>query len=160
MPTAALRPCNHPPCPEKVVSGACPKHRTQDSRNRVSSTKRGYDSRWERYRRAFLNQRCECSEPPLATCERCHGSGIANAWCEECKAAGYLVRATDVDHVIPWADHPHLRLCVEDFQGLCATHHSQKTIAEQYGGALSEFQTKQRARVMRELMDYDLHFDD
>jgi 5-methylcytosine-specific restriction protein A len=153
MPNAALRPCNHPPCPELVVHGACPKHRTQDSQRRGSSSNRGYDGLWEKHRRTFLNQRCECSEPPLATCERCLGSGMANAWCAECKAAGYLVRATEVDHVIPWADHPHLRLDMRDFQGLCATHHSQKSLAERTGAALSAFQVKQRARVMRELME-------
>jgi 5-methylcytosine-specific restriction protein A len=49
--------------------------RTDSQRNRLSAAKRGYGSRWQRLRKAFL---------------------LLNPWCEKCGKV-----AEDVDHIVP-----------------------------------------------------------
>lgn len=70
--------------------------------NRDAAHKRGYDKRWERFRKAFL------MEHPL---------------CEYCLADGDTTPATVCDHDLPHHGDPHDFWC-NTFTALCARHHN------------------------------------
>lgn len=78
-------------------------------RLRGTTKERGYDQVWKRVRADHLRRE------PL--CRKCR---------ELCRA----VPGIDVDHIIPIALRPDLRLDDENLQTLCETHHSQKTRQE------------------------------
>lgn len=83
MPTAALRPCTAPGCPQLVARGRCEVHARAAQQayesTRVSSSARGYNHNWRKLRLMVLR------EEPL---------------CRTCSEAGLTVAATDVDHTI------------------------------------------------------------
>ena len=72
--------------------------------NRPSPAKRGYGRRWRRLRLMALRQQPMCQWP-----------GCSEA-------------ATDVDHIVPKRDGGDDSF--GNLQGLCGSHHSQKTRAE------------------------------
>lgn len=49
----------------------------------------------------------------------------ANPLCATCRANGYDVSATQVDHIVPLTDGGDNSM--GNLQALCAMHHSQKT---------------------------------
>jgi len=53
--------------------------------------------------------------------------------CAHCAKVGVDVRATIVDHVVPHNGDPELMWGVENWQGLCATCHGAKRLAEEVG---------------------------
>ena len=97
-----LRPCLE--CGTPTRKTRCPQHTSQLNRERGSSTQRGYGSRWQRIRNAYIARHPLC-EWPL---------------CNE--------PAIDVDHVRPQrAGGTHERT---NLQSLCRPHHAQKTQAD------------------------------
>jgi 5-methylcytosine-specific restriction protein A len=116
-----LKPCTNQPCPNFGDGGPCAEHRTKYEQHRGSARARGYDGTWDRLRRIVL------AEEPI---------------CGECQAEGFIVPSTEVDHIIPIAQLPELRLVRSNLQGLCKAHHSAKTIAELRGRALSAYQRR------------------
>lgn len=111
MPNRPLRPCRHYGCPELTndKSGYCEEHRRDNGdydRYRGSPTERGYNYRWEKARVRFLK------EHPL---------------CVDCLKEGIYTPATQVDHIIPHRGDPLLFWDEENWQPLCAHHHSKKT---------------------------------
>ena len=126
MPTAPLRPCGVPGCPNLVRRGRCTEHALAVSQQRGGSTKAGYDIVWQRLRRVVL------SAEPL---------------CGECQAAGLIEASREADHVIPLRARPDLRLWRPNVQGLCKSDHSKKTRAEMDGQPLSAYQIQKRAAV-------------
>ena len=92
MPPRPLKVCRHAGCHEltRDPSGYCPKHKDaaeararkwkaeQDSQ-RESAYRRGYGARWRKLRAQIL------MDEPL---------------CRECRKAGRIVPATDVDHIV------------------------------------------------------------
>lgn len=90
MPFSAPRPCAHSGCSQLVRgrTNRCPAH-THDTVDRArdharpSAQQRGYDSRWDRARRAFLLQH------PLCECDECRSG------------AGQVTSASVVDHIVP-----------------------------------------------------------
>ncbi|MFZ3132667.1 MAG: HNH endonuclease signature motif containing protein [Desulfosporosinus sp.] len=112
-----LRPCGYPGCGELVVSGRCEKHTKQEQRcdkRRGSSTERGYNARWQRYRTQFLMAH------PL--CE-----------CKECKDGGLITVATVVDHIIPHKGNYNLFWDPSNHQAMSKQHHDRKTATEDGG---------------------------
>lgn len=90
---ALLHICAYPGCQEAIPLSEkyCARHKEKGKeqaeerearrkRFKGSSAERGYGSKWRKRRAAFLK------EHPL---------------CEECLKRGLLVKATDVDHIIP-----------------------------------------------------------
>ena len=76
---------------------------------RGSAAQRGYDAAWRRVRAAFL------AEHPL--CE-----------CASCRQPGAVVVAADVvDHIIPIAERPDLRLDWSNLRAMSAAHHNAHT---------------------------------
>lgn len=115
MPSGALRPCRKPGCAELVRRGFCEAHRGEhwvryDS-GRGSSTERGYNGRWRRYREVFLRQ---------------------NPLCVHCLERKDVREATEIDHVTPvrGRDDP-LFWEPTNHQALCRECHRAKTIEDQ-----------------------------
>lgn len=104
---AVLRPCHAVGCPSLVTSGYCPRHEHKQldyDKRRGNSTKRGYDSRWQRFRAAFLAE-------------------ADNAMCRRCKIAP----ASEIHHKLPLALYPHLKYDRGNLTPLCKSCHSHIT---------------------------------
>lgn len=114
--------CAEPGCPELTHErySYCESHERERKREqwkaidreRPSASKRGYDSRWRKARKAFL---------------------AAHRWCVYCEAEGKQIEATEVDHVIPHKGDRRLFWKRDNWQGLCHSHHSAKTMHELRG---------------------------
>lgn len=113
-----LRPCG-PNCSELVSRGRCPEH-TAD-RQRPTSRERGYDTRWEKFRAAFLLSLAIAQGRPYAECEDCRE--------REGKAGSpwRVALVTDVHHIKKVRDYPHLKLVKSNCRGLCGTCHKART---------------------------------
>lgn len=115
MPKRANRPCNAPSCAGYAVeNGYCKKHQGKVKQKqkhydkaRGTAWAAGYDSDWQKARDLHLN-----GEP----------------LCRHCDKRGYIVPATEVDHIIPFKgkDDPK-RLEPSNFQSLCHSCHVTKT---------------------------------
>lgn len=112
MPTAPLRPCNHPGCRELVAKGCCKAHTRQREQERGSAHERGYTRQWSRAAAAFRQRHPTCAM---------------------CEAAGRVTPATCVDHIVPHKGDMVLFNDVNNLQSLCASCHSTKTANEDGG---------------------------
>lgn len=111
MPSKPKVPCRHPGCPELVPSGTkyCEKHKSLHPEEVRSASGRGYGSRWQKDRKAFLQVH------PL---------------CVECMKEGKYVKATVVDHIIPHRGDEKLFWDRSNWQPLCKVHHDRKTLTQ------------------------------
>jgi 5-methylcytosine-specific restriction protein A len=94
-------------------------------RTRASAARRGYDSRWRRYRiRQWLPLHPRCGD-------RLAGQSAEHS---QCRRDGRDVPGTDVDHIVPVSgpDDP-LFWEVTNHQSLCHACHSAKTAREDGG---------------------------
>lgn len=107
MPTKPLKPCKHPNCPELTADRFCQRHRHQHER--TSAAQRGYNSRWVKARKLFLQ------EHPL---------------CVRCQEQGKLTQATVVDHITPHRGDNKLFWDKSNWQPLCKRCHDKKTMTE------------------------------
>ena len=113
MPYAPLKPCAHPGCPKLVPHGRkyCDTHNAQHKggEDRPYAYERGYDSRWRKARRRYLD---------------------AHPLCTECLKAGRYTRATVVDHIVPHRGDQKLFWDENNWQPLCKECHDLKTGTE------------------------------
>lgn len=108
MPRKPLHPCSTPGCPTLTAGRFCVAHHAESARRqdqiRGTAAQRGYGAFHRRWRAAVL------ANDPV---------------CVACLAAGVETLATVADHIVP------LRLGggwePENGQGLCETHHQQKS---------------------------------
>jgi 5-methylcytosine-specific restriction protein A len=107
MPSATLRPCNHPGCPELVASGYCPKHQKASKARRAGKVTDPFykTARWRKVRDRYLRRQ------PL---------------CESCAARGITKQADMVDHRQEIRDGGP-KLDPENLQALCWACHGRKT---------------------------------
>jgi 5-methylcytosine-specific restriction enzyme A len=112
MANAPLRQCSHGGCRQLIrdASGRCEAHRkpafTRQPDRRLPSSQRGYDADWWRVRALKL---------------------VRDPLCEDCTAEGVTCAANEVHHVRKVADHPELRLDIDNLRSLCTRHHSRRT---------------------------------
>ena len=108
MPKNPKRPCRYPGCPNLCESGTyCQEHSAESpDRLRGNATKRGYDAKWRRARRQFLQRH------PL---------------CANCLSKGILTPATVVDHIVPHRGDQRLFWDEQNWQPLCKACHDRKT---------------------------------
>lgn len=104
MPTRSPHICS---CGRRVPSGercSCKRVvRAEVDRRRPSARKRGYDSKWEKARAAYL---------------------LKHPLCVMCLVVGQRTPATVVDHKIPHRGDPVLFWNSENWQQLCDGHHN------------------------------------
>lgn len=84
--------------------------RAEIDARRGSSSARGYDAVWRKLRKVYL---------------------IKNPLCVFCEEEGKLTPATVVDHIVPIAQAPVLRLDPKNLRSLCKPHHDARTAKEQ-----------------------------
>lgn len=104
MPIKPKKPCRHPNCPNLTHDYYCDDHKGLYVRE--SSSKRGYNYKWQKLRKQFLKRQ------PL---------------CVECYKNGKLVEATVVDHIIPHRGEQRLMWDESNWQALCKPCHDRKT---------------------------------
>ena len=80
--------------------------------NRLSPSKRGYNSRWNKARKAYL---------------------AVNPLCKRCSESERVTSATIVDHIIPHKGDQELFWDRSNWQGLCKQCHDRKTATEDGG---------------------------
>lgn len=108
MPSRPRTPCKHPGCPELVSYGEdyCAKHKPLHPEAVRSAKSRGYDSKWQRFRKRYLAEHC---------------------WCVMCLAEGRYEPATVIDHITPFRGDEELKYRLDNLQPLCKYHHDKKT---------------------------------
>ena len=108
MPKRPKRPCRYPGCPNLCESGTyCPEHSAgSPDRLRGSAAERGYDAKWRRARKLFLQRH------PL---------------CANCLSQGIVTPATVVDHIVPHRGDRALFWDENNWQPLCKSCHDRKT---------------------------------
>ena len=98
--------CKQPGCANTTHEVYCEEHKSKRyDTDRASAAKRGYDSRWQRYRKWFLGK---------------------NPLCVEC---GRL--ATVVDHIEPHKGSRDKFWDISNHQSLCESCHNRKTASEE-----------------------------
>lgn len=117
----ALRECGYPGCHALTRETYCDKHkhkqlhiRSQKEFERKSPSKRGYNYKWTKARKAFLAQHPFCE-------------------CPECKASGHPLPAKVVDHIIPHRGNQELFWDSNNWQAMNKRCHDKKTARENGG---------------------------
>ena len=91
MATAPPRPCPSPGCAARVPRGYCSVHRKQLDRGRLTSTARGYDVAWARFRKRFITELVAAGLLPVCGASLPDGpQGDAS----ECRRLGVLTFAS------------------------------------------------------------------
>jgi 5-methylcytosine-specific restriction protein A len=104
MPYKPKTPCKHHNCPNLTNNSYCQEHKHLYIRD--NSSKRGYNSKWRKLRKIFLQKY------PL---------------CNKCKQNGKYVEATVVDHIEPHRGDEKLMWDESNWQSLCKPCHDKKT---------------------------------
>lgn len=111
-------PCSYNKCPNLVGSGYlyCSQHGSiiikQYDKDRGSSTKRGYNSRWRKARLIYWG------EHPL---------------CVECLKENKIIEATVIEHIVPHKGDMVLFWDESNWQSLCKSCHDRKTVRQDGG---------------------------
>lgn len=120
MPTAPLRLCAAPFCPNLVPKGRCVVHAQQQEQQRGSKRDRGYTRRWERLAKHFKALYPLCGMRPNE-----QAPVMSQCYDEQRTTAAY-----QVDHVIPHRGESGLFWDSEwNWQSLCAACGARKTRA-------------------------------
>ena len=118
MTEAPCANCLHPGCHDLAPFGShyCQRHKRDETPirrkpdKRESSSKRGYDRRWEHLRLQFLR---------------------AYPLCKACEKEDRFTPAEQVDHIVPLRQGG-ARLDPSNLQSLCTTCHNSKTAKERW----------------------------
>ena len=87
----------------------CEKHLPLHPEATRPAAKRGYNRRWQKARKSYLE---------------------AHPLCVQCAKQGKYVRATVVDHIIPHRGDQKLFWDQNNWQSLCKSCHDKKTLTE------------------------------
>lgn len=123
MPSRFMHECDHPGCSALTTHRYCEVHALQHAeaaRERQQQYMQRYDSqrpayhslyndKWQKYRRAYLAK---------------------HPFCVECRKAGIIEEATEVDHIIDHKGNLKLFWDKSNHQALCKPCHSKKTRRE------------------------------
>jgi 5-methylcytosine-specific restriction protein A len=109
-----LKLCAKAGCSKTTKGRFCDEHKRQywadKEKGRATRTERGYDYTWQKFRKSYLER---------------------NPLCVFCKEQGFLVSASEVDHIKSLADYPELKYDEINLRPLCKPCHSKRTWHEQ-----------------------------
>lgn len=112
-----LKICSRPGCNKTTTERYCAEHKkhywSEYDKKRGTRTQRGYDYAWYKFRKSYIAR---------------------NPLCVFCKEQGFLVSATEIDHIKRLADHPELKYDEINLRALCKPCHSKRTYEEQSKG--------------------------
>lgn len=110
MARKSKHPCAHPGCPELVDAGQkyCEKHKVAHPEEVRSAAGRGYDWKWQKFRKSYLG---------------------SHPWCQACLAEDppRYTPSEVIDHRIPFRGDETLKYDLDNLQPLCKYHHDLKT---------------------------------
>jgi 5-methylcytosine-specific restriction protein A len=109
MPMKPKKPCNHAGCPLLTADKYCEYHIKLHKDDRPNASERGYDSRWRRASKLYLQY---------------------NPLCRNCAKEGKLATAEVVDHIVPHRGDQTLFWDQSNWQPLCKRCHDRKTRTE------------------------------
>lgn len=93
--------------------------------SRGNSAARGYDAQWRKFRALVMRRRPFCE-------------------CDECKASPTPDLSEVLDHILPIADRPDLRLVESNLRAMSKRHHDQHTALTRGFGRKTEGKPKPR----------------
>lgn len=99
------KPKTHTPHGTPTTAQKC----KQYEKVRGTASQRGYTYKWSKAAKGFLKK---------------------NPLCVMCLEEGHTCAATEVDHIVPHHGDQKLFWDKSNWQGLCKSHHSQKTATE------------------------------
>jgi 5-methylcytosine-specific restriction protein A len=110
MPYKPKHPCAEQGCPALIPAGEkyCPLHKKRHPEEERSAASRGYDAKWQRFRKWYLSQ-------------------PENMFCRSCLKEGIYRKATVVDHIKPFRGDEKLKYDLNNLQPLCKACHDKKT---------------------------------
>jgi 5-methylcytosine-specific restriction protein A len=110
MADRALRPCKYAGCGEltRDISSYCDTHKSSSDNRRESSSKRGYDYRWQQFRESYLRKHPLCID------------------CLNLKEKKYT-EATEVHHKEKLKVNKEKKFEEENLMPLCEKHHKERT---------------------------------
>ncbi len=125
MPNKAPHQCNYSGCKALTTNKYCDKHSKQaasyyDSQ-RGSSTKRGYDSMWQRNSRQFIKE---------------------NPLCDECYKQHRLTPSRVVHHIIDHKGNYELMWDVSNWQALCKVCHDKTRKHKEIASLTGMYETR------------------
>lgn len=108
MPNAPPTCC---PCGGRRTNGVCDgcgprKSKADHDRNRGTSSERGYDYQWQKFRKNYL---------------------MYNPLCADCWDVGIATSATDIHHKCKLREQPELKYEEGNLMPLCKHHHDKRT---------------------------------
>lgn len=109
MPMKPKKPCKHSGCPLLTEDKYCEFHIRLYSNVRPNASERGYNNRWRRASKLFLQY---------------------NPLCRYCEREGKLTAAEVVDHIIPHRGDQTLYWDAGNWQPLCKPCHDTKTMTD------------------------------
>jgi 5-methylcytosine-specific restriction protein A len=111
-----MKPCLHPGCNKLTRETRCEEHKQLVQRladkKRETASERGYNSKWQKARKTFLQK---------------------NPLCAECDKSNRVTAATVVDHIKPHKGDQKLFWNKSNWQPLCKRCHDRKTAREDGG---------------------------
>lgn len=110
IPQKPLRECIWQGCHNVTRRGRCDEHEAEYLGRRLEAASFYGSARWRKFRLLVLEERPLCVACPRPT------------------------PATEVDHIIPRSEAPHLAYVASNVQPLCETCHADKTRREAQGG--------------------------
>lgn len=112
------RPCNKVGCRNLTDRTYCPEHEQQykheKERYRKSAYERGYDSKWQRASKRFLQHNPLCA-------------------CDDCKQLPVALPAEVTDHIVPHKGDMQLFWDPNNWQPMNKRCHDRKTVREDGG---------------------------
>jgi len=114
MPSKPKKPCRYPGCPNLTHNTYCEAHAkllaNRYEKSRPSASQRGYDYRWRKYSKYFLQ-----IHPLCVNFAECHNVAVL------------------VDHIKPHKGNSVLFWDPENHQAMCKPCHDRKTASEDGG---------------------------
>ncbi len=112
MPWKPKRICSYPGCRELTHDSYCQRHTKHITKQRNLRNSKLYNYQWRKESKAYLK---------------------AYPWCVSCKKEKRYTPATEVDHIIPHNNDRALFWDRTNWQSMCKSCHSRKTVVEDGG---------------------------
>lgn len=124
MPSAPLKPCPEPRCPNLTTGGRCEQHRKAlqraDTARRGTAQERGYNYRWSQVSQQHLRA--------FPLCGMRASDAYQDGWTGECAELGRVTKAEVTDHIRAHKGNKALFWDSRNRQSLCRSCNGKKAV--------------------------------